>query len=183
MKFNYIGTDTAIQKKLEDFEERINLNSDISNCFNDDKPINIEFYDTFDNLEELNSDSSVDKESIKNDYAFCSIENHKIYVKNSSLSKEDEEFNFMLSHEVGHILIKYTKYYIPHKVGACPQNIQGKRFKEELADFLGCKWGFREGFEIDRISFKGQDYIDCFVEDEKKFAEKIYRFKNLQTIK
>lgn len=179
MKFKYIGTNADIQKKLEKFEEKINLNCDISNCFNDDNPIKIEFHDTFDKLEVLNSNSTIDKD----DSAFCSIKKHKIYVKNYSLTKADEEFNFMLSHEVGHIFVKNTGYYIHHKVGTCPQNIKGKRFNEELADFLGCKWDFREGFEIDRISSKGQDYIDCFVEDEKKFAEKIYRFKNLQTIK
>ena len=178
MKLNYLGIDETVKNQLDEFEDKININSDINGLFNDES-IDIEFYDTFDNISELNSDNTVDIESIKDDTAFCSTQRKKIYVKKDSLHMDDDEFDFMLSHEVAHIYINIKDYYIKHyEVYSVSQNIKGNKFKEELADFLACKWGFRRGFKNDRLICKGQEYIDCFVDDEIEFADKIYKYRN-----
>ena len=80
MKLNYLGNSDKIKNKLDKFEKKINNNSKINILFNDD-PINIEFFNTFDNISELNSDESVNIELIKQDKAFCSTKIKKIYVK------------------------------------------------------------------------------------------------------
>lgn len=175
MKLNYLGDLDIIKNKLDKFEKKIN-NSEINILFND--PINIEFFSTFDNISELNSDESVNIKLIKQDIAFCSTKRKKIYVKKDSLDLDDDEFDFMLSHEVAHIFINKTNFRISFKYMDIPMSItDNNNFKEELADYLSCKWGFRCGFIINRLEFKGQKYIDCFDEDETEFAEKIYKYK------
>lgn len=180
MKLNYIGVNKKIEKRLNDFEEKININDNIKQNFNKD-PIDIEFYNSFDSINEINCNDRVNKEKLKEDDAFCSNFNNKIYVKNSSLNKSADEFDFMLAHEVAHLFISSTGFFIPHKIGDLHQNINNIRFKEELADYLAFQWGFAEGFASARTKkrHQNQNYIDCFVKDEKEFAIKITKYKNL----
>lgn len=179
MKLSYIKSNKDIKKKTKNFEIKINKASDVTEWGNED-PIKIEFYDNFDNIPELNSDDSVDIEMIKNDIAFASSKKRKVYVKNESISISEKEYNFMLAHEVAHIYVNDTNYKIKFKYDSihCEITInENNGYKEELADYLSWKWGFKSGLFIGRKE-QGEDYLNCFVKDESEFAQKIYTYRN-----